>query len=79
VKRLRETRDQEKTVEALTAMFRAEELGENVVRQGIDACKAYATVGELVGVLRMARGFPYDHYRQIPAPEYLKHLEKPGG
>jgi len=76
VQKLRETRDQGKTVEALTEMFHAEKGGENVVREGIDACKAYATVGELVGVLRMAHGFPYDHYLTIPTPDYLRHLEK---
>ena len=76
VQKLRETRDQQKTVEALTEMFRAEQQGENVIRSGIEACKAYATVGELVGILRMAHGFPYDHYRTIATPEYLRHLEE---
>ena len=76
LRKLRETRNQKSTVDALTDMFHAEERGENVVRAGIDACKSYATVGEMVGVLRLAHGFPYYHYRTIKTPEYLKHLEK---
>ncbi len=75
VKKLREERDQKKLVDALTSMYTAEKDNENVIRAGVEACKAYATVGELVGILRIAHGFPYDHYGILPTPEYLKHLE----
>ena len=75
VKKLREQRDHKQVVDALTAMYEAEKNGENVIRAGVEACKAYATVGELVGILRLARDFPYDSFRVLPTPEYLKHLE----
>ncbi|MDP6688766.1 MAG: methylmalonyl-CoA mutase family protein [Alphaproteobacteria bacterium] len=75
VKALRQERDQGKLVAALTAMYEAERNGENSIRLGIEACKAYATVGELVGTLRLAHGFAYDHYKSIDTPDYLSHLE----
>jgi methylmalonyl-CoA mutase N-terminal domain/subunit len=75
VKELRGQRNTQKLVDALTAMHRTEKKGGNIVRDGIEACKAYATVGELVGVLRLAHGFTYDHYNMIPTPDYLAHLE----
>ncbi|MDP6184554.1 MAG: methylmalonyl-CoA mutase family protein, partial [Gammaproteobacteria bacterium] len=62
VKKLRQDRDQAKLVDALTEMYLAEKDDRNVTRAGIEACKAYATVGELVGVVRMAHGCAYDHY-----------------
>jgi len=75
VKKLREERDQKKIVDALTYMYETEKKGENIIRAGIEAAKAYATVGELVGIIRLAHGFPYDHFRMIATPDYLQHLE----
>jgi methylmalonyl-CoA mutase N-terminal domain/subunit len=75
VKKLREQRDTQKLVDALTAMHATEKQGGNMIRDGIEACKVDATVGELVGVLRLAHGFTYDHYNMIPTPDYLRHLE----
>ncbi len=34
----------------------------------IEAVKAYATAGEIMGVIRMANGFPYDPLEMIECP-----------
>ena len=39
-----------------------------------EAAKAYATVGEVVGVIRMACGYDYDPLGQIRTPAFIKEL-----
>jgi hypothetical protein len=37
----------------------------------IDAVKAYATAGEIMGVIRLARGLSYDPFNLIACPVAL--------
>ncbi|HEX77553.1 MAG TPA: methylmalonyl-CoA mutase [Dehalococcoidia bacterium] len=75
VKRLRATRDERKVVDSLNELYRATRDGENIVRPAIEAAKAYATVGEMVGAIRMASGYCYDPYEMVQTPPFMKHLE----
>ncbi len=74
VKKLRATRDIEKVKACLTDLYRVAEKKKNVVRPLVEASKAYATVGEMVGTLRLAHGYSYDPYEAIQVPEFLKGL-----
>ncbi len=47
--------------------------GENVVPGMIEAWKAYATIGEVMGVVREGMGFPYDQFEMVSRPEWLKY------
>lgn len=75
VRRLKETRDQKKVVDALTELYNVEKEGKNCIHASINAFKAYATIGEVVGVIRMAHGYSYDPFDMIEVPRYLKRLE----
>lgn len=56
VKRLREERDNEKVQHALYELGNSAEGKENLVPFVVEAVKAYATIGEICGVLRKAFG-----------------------
>ncbi len=45
--------------------------GANVVPGMIDAWKAFATIGEVMGVVREGLGFPYDPFEMVPRPAWL--------
>ena len=53
---LKESRDNERVAKALSALKSAAENDENTVPACIEAVKAYATVGEIVNVLREVYG-----------------------
>ena len=72
VKALRRSRDQAKVQQRLTALADAVREGTNIVRPAIEAAKAYATVGEMVGTIRLASGLSYDPYDRIQQPDMLK-------
>jgi methylmalonyl-CoA mutase N-terminal domain/subunit len=74
VKELRASRNQEETIKALGDLARTVKQNENVVRPTIEAAKTYATLGEMVGTIRLANGLPYDPYERIPTPEFLKKM-----
>jgi methylmalonyl-CoA mutase N-terminal domain/subunit len=76
VNKLREIRDQQKVKNTLKELYRATKEGRNVVRATIEAAKAYATVGEVVGVIRMAYGYDYDPLKQISTPPYIDEFIK---
>ena len=44
----------------------------NLMPSIVEAVKAYATVGEVMGVIRMARGLSYDPFEMIDCPFELK-------
>ena len=71
VKALKLSREQTKVRNALLALSKAAADGDNLVRPAIEAAKAYATVGEMIGAMRMACDYVYDPYGQIDAPEFL--------
>ncbi|MCD6399844.1 hypothetical protein J7L85_03535 [candidate division WOR-3 bacterium] len=44
------------------------------MRPTIEAAKAGVTVGETVGIIRMAYGYGYDPLNQVEAPEFITNL-----
>ncbi len=74
VKELKKTRDQDTVKEGLKGLYEAVRRDENVVRPSIDATKCYATLGEMVGTIRLASDLTYDPYERIPTPEFLKEI-----
>ncbi len=76
IKKLRKARDQVKMKNALYELYRATKESQNVVRPTIEAAKADATVGEVVGVIRMAYGYGYDPLGQITTPDFIEELIK---
>ncbi len=74
VKALKQTRDQFRVRNALLELTRAARDGDNLIRPAIEAAKAYATVGEMIGTMRTGCDYSYDPYGQIDAPEFLMNL-----
>jgi methylmalonyl-CoA mutase N-terminal domain/subunit len=74
IKKLRNTRDQQKVGSALREVYIATKEGRNVVRPVIEAAKACATVGEIVGIIRMAYGYDYDPLKQIGTSDFISGL-----
>jgi len=74
IKKLRKNRNQQQVKEALKDLYRATKEGRNIVRPTIEAAKAYATIGEIVGVVRIAYGYKYDPLAAIETPPFIKEL-----
>ena len=70
VKNLRARRDNAQVKNALEALKKAAEKGEkeNLVRPMINAYKAYATMGEILGTIRLAYGYDYDPFGCLEYP-----------
>ncbi len=73
LKKLKETRDNNKVKEALYNLWKkAKEAKEdervNLVYPTIDACKAYATDMEIRGTIREAWGIRYDAFGEVESP-----------
>jgi methylmalonyl-CoA mutase N-terminal domain/subunit len=71
VKELRKSRDQQKVQEALRGLADAAKSGHSLVRPAIEAAKTYATVGEMIGAMRIGYGYSYDPYEQVEGPDFL--------
>lgn len=73
VRRLRATRNEQSVRSALLRL--RDEAGRgrrhNLLPAMIAAAHAYATVGEMLGTVRHALGYSYDHLRVIQVPQYL--------
>lgn len=74
LRRLRKTRSQELVRRALKELYQAAKEGKNIVRPTIEAVKVYATIGEIVGIVRMAYGDNYDPMAVINTPRFIKEL-----
>ena len=68
VERLKKERDNAVVEKALKELIVVAKSDENVMPYVIEAVKAYATVGEINGVIRMAYGDSYDPFGMINAP-----------
>ena len=69
VRRIKETRDKDRLRKALDNLRRAAEgRKENLMPLMIEAWKAYASHGEINGVMREAWGYPYDPFNMIENP-----------
>jgi len=71
VKRLKETRDNEKTKKQLDILHtkaREKENRENLLPFIIDSISAYATIGEILGTIRMANDLSFDPFDIVKPP-----------
>ena len=74
VKELRKRRDQQRIRDTLKDLYQVTREGKNVVRPVIEAVKAGATTGEVVGVIRMAYNYDYDPLAEISEPAFISEL-----
>ena len=68
VKSLKNERDSAAVEKALKNLYAAAKSEENVMPYVVEAAKAYATVGEINGVIRVAYGDSYDPLEVIDPP-----------
>ena len=74
--KLRKTRDPQKVSATLKDLYLATKNGLNVVRPTIEAIKAYATIGEVTGTIRLAYAQTYDPLKIIDTPNFIKAIIK---
>ena len=74
IKQLRKRRDQQRIRGTLKELYQATRGGRNVVRPVIEAAKASATIGEVVGTIRMAYNYNYDPLAEISEPAFISEL-----
>jgi methylmalonyl-CoA mutase N-terminal domain/subunit len=70
----KKTRDLPLVTQRLTQLLADAGKGErfNLMPSVIDAVRAYATAGEVMGVIRKARGLSYDPFNMIDCPFVLQ-------
>ena len=68
VKRLKQSRDRRKISEAIKRLRDDAAEGRNTIPAMIEATKAYATTGELLGTVRQVYGYSYDPMNVIDSP-----------
>ena len=67
--RLKESRDIQKVRESLDDLRKkAEKKEENLMYPMIEAARAYASLGEIIGTIRTAYGFHYDPFGEVVCP-----------
>ncbi len=66
-------RDVTKVTPALKRLYHDTRNGNNVIRPIIEAWKADASIGEIMGVLREGLGFPYDQFQMVQRPEHIRY------
>lgn len=72
-RRFLEERDVARVTPALRILFHATRTGENIMRPVIEAWKADASIGEIMGVVREALGFPYDQFEMVKRPPHISY------
>lgn len=71
VKQFKESRDGEKLGSAVRKLHEDTRDGANVSRAVIEAVKAGATIGEVVGTIRSGYGVSYDPFNVVEAPAFV--------
>ncbi|MBM3120181.1 MAG: hypothetical protein FJ006_11675 [Chloroflexi bacterium] len=66
------TRDISKVKPALEKLYHLAKGDTNVFSAVIDAFRNDATIGEVMGVIRKAMGFPYDQFEMVSPPDFLE-------
>jgi len=66
-------RDVSKETPALRRLYHAARNGENIIRPVIEAWKGDASIGEIMGVVREALGFPYDQFEMVRRPDHIRY------
>jgi methylmalonyl-CoA mutase N-terminal domain/subunit len=66
----KKTRDMDELGAAMAALYADAQKGDrfNLMEPIIEAVKAYGTSGEIMGVIRQARGLDYDPFNMIKCP-----------
>jgi methylmalonyl-CoA mutase N-terminal domain/subunit len=72
VKRFKTSRDLGHLKASLGRLYRDTRSGENVSRGVVDAVKAGATIGEVVGTIRSGYGVHYDAFSQVDMPQFVR-------
>ena len=72
VKKLKDTRDRARTMETLERLYQEARKGDdnNLMPWILDASKAYATIGEVIGTIRQANGLSYDPLEVLNPPSW---------
>jgi methylmalonyl-CoA mutase N-terminal domain/subunit len=65
VRALKKTRNNNEVKRTLTNLHKKAKIETNLFPCIIEATKAYATVGEIVGTIRQAYGYPYDPFEVV--------------
>lgn len=73
-KKFKQTRNEDETGRALAELYKVTKEGGNIIRPAIEAAKANATQGELVGIVRMGSGYNYDPFDMVEEPGFIKKL-----
>jgi methylmalonyl-CoA mutase N-terminal domain/subunit len=71
VKRFKETRDIQKTRQALLTLREKAKGKENLMYYIVEAFKANATRAEILGMIREGYGYAYDTAGMVPRPSFL--------
>jgi methylmalonyl-CoA mutase N-terminal domain/subunit len=71
-KRFKGSRDISKVKLGLKKLYQVARGSENVIPSMIEAWKAFASIGEVMGVIRMGMGFPYDQFEMVNPPDFLE-------
>ncbi len=72
VKAFKAGRDMRRLKGNIANVHRAAKEGGNLQRPLIDAVKAGLTMGEFVGIVRAAYGVPYDPFREVEMPAFVR-------
>ena len=76
VKQFKANRNMQQLKPLTRELHLATKEGRNVQRTVIDAVKAGLTMGECVGVIRLAYGIHYDPFASIDAPDFIREIVK---
>jgi len=68
----KKTRDISKVKPALEKLYQLAKGDTNIFSAVIDAFRNDATIGEVMGVIRKAMGFPYDQFEMVSPPDFLE-------
>jgi methylmalonyl-CoA mutase N-terminal domain/subunit len=66
------SRTTDKPAQALNELYKATKNGENVIPYMIKCWRAMATVGEIMGVIRVGTGFAYDQFNMVEMPSWIE-------
>ncbi len=69
IKELKRSRDMNAVGKSLDTLYKKAEKREgNLIRPIVEAARAYATLGEIMGTIRIAYGFNYDPFGELESP-----------
>ena len=76
VRQFKESRNQQALKQDMGVVYRAAKGGGNLLRPVIEAVKTGMTLGEMVGIIRLGYGLPYDNLEQIDMPGVVSEMLK---